>query len=112
MVNFMARMHSEDIKVYATLNITAFHTKIKSFIGTYSVAMNTAVYTTIIAVIIWSEAISVLDYTVYGRLRMVRSPRGAYSTYIITYCLLIIPLDLLYLNRFEYQSLTTIMSED
>ena len=70
----MARMHSEDIKVYATLIITAFHTKIKSFTGTYPVAINTAIYMTVMAIIIWSEAISVLDYMVYGQLWMVRSP--------------------------------------
>ncbi len=70
----MAGMHSEDVKVHTALIITAFHTKIKSFIGTYPVAMNTAIYTTIMALIIQSEAISILDYTVYRQLCIVRSP--------------------------------------
>ncbi|SJL15958.1 uncharacterized protein ARMOST_19470 [Armillaria ostoyae] len=37
------------------------------------------------AVIIWSEAVSVLDYTVYGRLRTVRSPSPLYPANPVRY---------------------------
>ncbi|KAK0466806.1 uncharacterized protein EV420DRAFT_1698730 [Desarmillaria tabescens] len=54
MVNFMTRSALTMLK----------------FLETYPVAMNTAVYMTVTAIIVWSEAISALDHTVYGWLWM------------------------------------------
>ncbi len=63
----MARMRLEDVEMCSTVILKAINTKTKSIIVTYPVATNMAVYTTVMAVIIRSEAVSVLDYTVYGR---------------------------------------------
>ncbi|PBK97149.1 hypothetical protein ARMGADRAFT_625222 [Armillaria gallica] len=66
-VNFMARMRLEDVELCSTLILKVISTKIKSIMVTYPVATNTAVYMTVAAVTIRFEAVSVLDYTVYGR---------------------------------------------
>ncbi len=63
----MARMCLEDVEMCSTVILKVISAKIKSIIVTYPVATNTAVYTTVMAVIIRSEAVSVLDYMVYGR---------------------------------------------
>ncbi len=63
----MARMCLEDVEMCSTVILKVISTKIKSIIVTYPVATNMAVYMTVTAVIIWSEAVSILDYTVYGR---------------------------------------------
>ncbi|PBK91764.1 hypothetical protein ARMGADRAFT_186348 [Armillaria gallica] len=59
-VNFMARMRLEDVELCSTLILKVISTKIKSIMVTYPVATNTAVT-------IRFEAVSILDYTVYGR---------------------------------------------
>ncbi len=59
-INFMARKCPEDIKMCSTLILKVISTKIKSVIVTYPIATNMAVYTTIMAIIIWSEAVSIL----------------------------------------------------
>ncbi|KAK0237339.1 hypothetical protein EDD85DRAFT_937589 [Armillaria nabsnona] len=51
MANSMARMRSKHVAMY----------------GAYLTSMNTAVYTTVTTVIVRSEAVSNLHYTVYGR---------------------------------------------
>ncbi len=45
-----------------------------SDIETYPVTASTAVYTSLTVVIVRIEAVSQVDYTVYGQLRTVRSP--------------------------------------
>ncbi len=61
-VSFMARMCPEDAEMCSTLILKVISTKIKPVTVTYPVATNTAIYMTIMAIIIWSEAVSVLDY--------------------------------------------------
>ncbi len=43
-------------------------------IETYQVTVSTAIYMALTVVIVQTEAISQVDYMVYGRLRIVRSP--------------------------------------
>ncbi len=50
--NFMARMCLEDVEMCSTVILKVISTKTKSIIVTYPVAINTAIYMAIMAVII------------------------------------------------------------